>query len=84
MSNENHSKSWWQKSEYVTELIVLLGVACFGLLVIELFYHRHTEFDFEGWFGFYALFGFLAYCVLIFAAKRLRRLIKRPENYYDD
>jgi hypothetical protein len=34
-------------------------------------------------FGFYALFGFVAYVALIFLGKGLRALLMRPEDYYE-
>ena len=37
------------------------------------------------WFGFYAVFGFVACVVLVLVAKYiLRPLVMRKENYYDD
>ena len=35
------------------------------------------------WFGFFAFFGFGAYVFIVLSAKALRRLIKRPEDYYE-
>ena len=37
----------------------------------------------EEWFGFHAFFGFVAAFGLVLAAKRMRRWLKRPEDYYD-
>ena len=54
------------------------------LLVVELFLHKHSIFPWEDWFGFYAVFGFVACVVLVIAAKYiLRPLVKRKEDYYD-
>jgi hypothetical protein len=41
-------------------------------------------FDFERWPGFYAFYGFVACFALVLAAKQLRRLLMRPERYYED
>ena len=53
-------------------------VAAAGLLV-----DMHGHFDFEGWPLFFGLFGFAGYTFIVFAAKGLRRLLKREEDYYD-
>ena len=37
----------------------------------------------ERLFGFYAWFGFIACVGLVLAAKVLRMLLMRPEDYYD-
>lgn len=44
----------------------------------------HHGFGFEHWPGFYALFGFIACVALVLAAKELRKLIMRSEDYYGD
>ena len=55
-----------------------------ALLASEFFIHKHTYFRWEEWPGFYAVFGFIAFVVLILAAKYiLRPIIKRKEDYYD-
>jgi len=62
----------------------VLAVFC-GLLVLgDFLYHKHAHFDFEAWPGFYAAAGFLSYVSLVTVAKGLRKLIKRPETYYED
>ena len=38
----------------------------------------------EGWFGFNALYGFLACAALILIAKGLGVLLKRRDDYYAD
>lgn len=64
-------------------LSYLVYAVCGLLLVIELIYHRHTYFALEGTFGFYAAMGFGAYLTVVFTAKGLRRLVRRPEDYYE-
>ena len=54
------------------------------MLVIDAGFDRHEEFFWEGWFGFYGFFGFIACVVLVLAAKELRRLVMRREDYYDE
>lgn len=53
------------------------------LLLIDPFVHKHGHFPFEDVPGFYAVYGFIACVGLIFAARLLRRLVKRKEEYYD-
>lgn len=53
------------------------------VFVSQSFVEMHGEFDVEHFYGFYAVFGFVAYVFLIFAAKILRKIIMRKENYYD-
>jgi len=59
---------------------VVLGL----LLLIEWLFHPHTIFPWEGWHGFYAAYGFIAYVMLVFVAQYLLRpIVMRDEGYYD-
>jgi hypothetical protein len=64
-------------------LSYLVYAVCGLLLVVELVYHRHAYFALDRTFGFYAVMGFGAYLTVVFTAKGLRRLVRRPEDYYD-
>lgn len=44
---------------------------------------RHAETAWEGFPGFYALYGFVACTLLVLVAKELRKILMRPEDYYD-
>lgn len=57
--------------------------ACAALLLVDLLYHRHVVHDFEAWFGFYGFYGFVACVVLVLAARALRVVLMRKEDYYD-
>jgi len=57
---------------------------CVALLVGDWIIHRHVSHPWEGLFGFYALFGFVACVVLVLIATRMRKGLMRDEDYYDD
>lgn len=44
----------------------------------------HDYFSVDGWFAFYALFGFLSCVAMVVFAKVLGYVLKRPDTYYDD
>ncbi|GIT48110.1 MAG: hypothetical protein Ct9H300mP14_00380 [Gammaproteobacteria bacterium] len=52
--------------------------------VLELVKHRHSTFPWEGWLGFYAVWGFVSLFGVVIIGKQLRRFIKRREDYYDE
>lgn len=55
------------------------------LPVLDFFVHKHANFAWEKWPGFYAVYGFVACVILVLAAKYiLRPLVMRNEEYYDD
>ena len=75
-------RRWLDEPRNVTRLVWALYAVCGLLLGADLFLHKHAHFDFENWFGFYAFFGFTAYCTIVLSAKLLRRWLRRDENYY--
>lgn len=75
---------WLDDPANVTRLYRGLWGAGLLLLAAELFVHRHEDFDLATLFGFYAFYGFFACVALVLAAKALRRVLMRPEDYYDE
>lgn len=75
---------WLDDPGNVTQLYRSLWATGLLLLAAELFLHRHEDFGFATLFGFYAFYGFFACVALVLAAKALRRVLKRPEDYYDE
>jgi hypothetical protein len=73
----------FDKPENIKRLLGILYLCCALLLVADLFIRRHVTHAWESLWGFYALFGFLACVVLVLLAKQLRKILKRPEDYYD-
>ena len=63
---------------WIAFVIVLAVTVAAGVLV-----DMHPHFAFESWPAFFAVFGFLACVVLVFGAKLLGLLLKRPDTYYD-
>ena len=68
----------------VKRVIHSLYAVCALSLVAEIFVDRHSERWWEGLFGFYSLYGFVACVLLVLIAKELRKVLMRKEDYYDD
>jgi hypothetical protein len=80
----DQKRYWLDRTENVTKLYRGLWAAGIVLVLAELFVYKHEDLAIAGWFGFYALFGFVACVILVVTAKTLRRVLKRPEDYYDE
>ncbi|MES1930643.1 hypothetical protein SADO_15374 [Salinisphaera dokdonensis CL-ES53] len=61
----------------------VLYIVCALTLVPSLFIHPHSEFGFAEIPGFHALLAFVTGCVLVLVAIVVRRIIIRPEDYYE-
>ncbi|MEJ8571334.1 hypothetical protein [Microbaculum marinum] len=64
-------------------LVWALYAVCAGLLLIDPLVHKHGPFAIEHWIGFYGIYGFVVSIGLVLVAKAMRRILMRPENYYD-
>ena len=85
MTEPRREKTYWlDKKENVTKLYYALIGVCLALFLSDAIYHKHVEFPLEGWFGFYALFGFVGIVVLVLVAREMRKVLMRPEDYYDE
>lgn len=74
---------WLDRPANVNKLVYGFYVLCAILLAIDVFVPKHGPFAIEHVFGFYGLYGFIACVALVLVAKLLRRVVMRPEDYYD-
>ncbi len=93
MSNEHQhhhfetppeERTWIDEPKNVDRIVYALYAVCALLIVIDPFVHKHGPFDIEHWWGFYAIYGFVACVGLVLVAKWLRTILIQPENYYDE
>lgn len=74
---------WLEQPGTVQRIVKAVYVTCAVLILIDPFIHKHGPFAIEHVWGFYAIFGFVACVGLVLAAKMMRRILMRPEDYYD-
>ena len=74
---------WLDDPKNVDRLVHAFYAVCAVLIAIDVFVPKHGPFAIEHWFGFYGWFGFVACVALVLIAKQLRRMLMRPEDYYD-
>ncbi len=80
----NRKEHFFDKKKNLNLLFIIFCTVLAVLLISEFFIHKHTYFPWEEWHGFYAVYGFIAFVILIFVAKYiLRPFVKRREDYYD-
>jgi len=74
----------FDKPENVKRLLKTFYAFVILFLAVDFFYHKHAIFAWEGYFGFYSVYGFVACVILVIVAKYiLRPLVMRKEDYYD-
>lgn len=83
MKQPQEKQHLFDKAENVKRLLLALYVSCAVLFVLDFIIHRHAYREWEALPGFYAVFGFVAFVVLVLVAKLMRKLLMRKEGYYD-
>ena len=68
----------------VKRVLYALYAVCGLSIVAEFFIDRHVDHPWEVLFGFYGVYGFVACTILVLAAKEMRKVLMRKEDYYDD
>ena len=82
-SGHKEQTYWLDRPGNVEWIVRAVYMICAALVVADVFVPKHGPFPIEHVFGFYAWYGFLACVGLVLAAKVLRRVLMRPEDYYD-
>ncbi len=75
---------FFDKPENVKRVLKGFYICCVLLVAADFIVHRHTGFDWEKIPAFYAIYGFAACVLLVLAARELRKLVMRKEDYYDE
>lgn len=74
---------WLDRPQNVRKLYLGLWLFGIGWVVPDFFLHKHEDVEFAATHAFYAVFGFIACVALVVTAKALRRILMRPEGYYE-
>jgi len=85
MNDRPHDQKpgWLDRRENVRLIARTLYAACAVVLLLDFVIHRHADFETDATWGFYGIYGFVGSVFLVMAAKQMRRILRRPEDYYD-
>ncbi len=86
MSDQNDShKDWIYRDSTKKLLMRLLLIGCTVSVLAEvLVLGRQDKFGVDGFFGFYAILGFVSCTMMIFLAKGLGLFLKVRTDFYED
>ena len=84
MSDEKERTYLFDRPENVERLLKGFYAICIILVLADFVLHRHIGFGWEKIPAFYALYGFAACVVLVVIAKKMRNVVMRKEDYYDE
>jgi len=81
---QNERTHWLDEPGNIRKIIYALVFINIVIVIAGPFVHIHGHFPIEEIPGFYAVFGFVAYCSIIAGAVMLRKIVKREEDYYGE
>lgn len=81
--NDDEKVYLFDKPENVSRLLNGFYAICGILFLLDFVITRKTYHPWEWFWGFYALYGFIACVVLVIIAKEMRKVLMREEDYYD-
>jgi len=84
MSDEKEKSYLFDRPENVARLLKGFYAICILLVLADFVLHRHIGFGWEEIPAFYAIYGFAACVVLVVIAKKMRNVVMRKEDYYDE
>ncbi|MCF6283088.1 MAG: hypothetical protein L3J28_12960 [Candidatus Polarisedimenticolaceae bacterium] len=84
MSDEKEKVYFFDRPENVKRLLKGFYAICVLLVLVDFVLHRHIGFGWEEIPAFYAIYGFAACVVLVVIAKKMRNIVMRKEDYYDE
>ena len=82
-SGEEKKKYLFDDPRNTKRVVHGLVAACVILFGLDAVLHRHVAHPWEGLFGFYAIYGFVACVLLVLLAKEMRKVVMRDEDYYE-
>jgi hypothetical protein len=74
---------WFDEPGNVNKVIWTLVGLCVASVAADFFYQKHAHYGFQEIIGFDAVYGFVSCVLLVLAAKQLRKVLMRDEDYYD-
>ena len=83
MNQPDQKQHLFDNPRNVSLVIRSLYIVCILLFLVDFILDRHVTNEWDGSRGFYALFGLIAYIIIVLAALKLRKLVKRKKDYYD-
>jgi len=62
----------------------IFGIALLATCIAEYWVHPHDYFPGQSWRWFHVLYGFVGCVAIVYASILIGKLLKKPEDYYDD
>ena len=80
---QDQPPGWFDDPGNVNKIVWTLVGLCVASVAADHFSATHAHYGFQEIIGFDAIYGFVSCVLLVLAAKQLRKVLMRDEDYYD-
>jgi hypothetical protein len=83
---DSERKRWLDEPKNVDRVFYAVCALCALVALLDVggwIYHKEAHYPAERLWNFHGFYGFVACWVLVLAAKQLRKLVMRKEDFYD-
>ena len=81
----NEKPGWADNPKFIERFLNGLYIACGIAAVLGFFFGKsEPHFDAERLPVFFAAYGFAMFALIVLVGQHLRKLVARPEEYYDE
>lgn len=84
MSASDKDPGFFDKPSTRKAVWIILIVLCAGFALAGLVLDMHGYFPVEEFGLFYGIFGFAVFSFIVLVGQHLRKILMRPEDYYDE
>ena len=84
MAEEGEAPGFFDRPSTRKALWIILIALCAGFGLAGFIVDLHGYFPVESFGLFYGLFGFAVFSFIVLVGQHLRKILMRPEDYYDD
>lgn len=82
-SGEGEAPGFFDRPSTRRAVWIILIVLCVGFALAGFVVDLHGYFPVESFAVFYAIFGFAVFSFIVLVGQHLRKILMRPEDYYD-
>ena len=79
----SHGDGWFDKPQNMRLVLWAFYAACAIVAVADFVIEKHPHFHAEETPVFYGWYGFLCFAGIVLIGQHLRKLVAKPEDYYD-
>lgn len=76
-------RDFFDKPENIKKMKRIFYAVLVAFVLVDFVVHRHVTYEFEEFYGFFALYGFFSSVLVVAISRFMGIFLKKKEDYYD-